>query len=403
MSMRFSARTNWDTAENDWSRAMSARRERGLPIYDLTAANPTQCGFSYDLELLGSLTQAAGFRYAPDARGLREAREAVCSYYRDHCLETGESGTQPLEAEQIVLTTSTSEAYSFLFRLLCDPGDEVLIAQPSYPLFDFLATLDDVKLVSYPLFYDHGWHLDLHGLGMRISPRTRAIVVVHPNNPTGHFTTINDRRALEAFCKEAGLALIVDEVFLDYSFEERYASFMTGPHPVLTFVLSGLSKVAGLPQMKLSWIAAAGPEPELKASLERLEVVADTFLSLSTPLQLALPSWLLNRKAIQDQIQDRVRENLATLDSLLDSRLSLSKTMSRLAVEGGWYVTLRAPALREADAAAIWLLAEHGVAVHPGRFFGMTGDGYFVVSLLPDSQTFTTGTKKLVELLSEGV
>ena len=191
-----------------------------------------------------------------------------------------------VDPEQIFLTTSTSEAYSFLFRLLCDPGDEVLIGQPGYPLFDFLARLDDVRLVSYELFYDHGWHLDLEALRRRMTPRTRAIVVVHPNNPTGHFTD-RGAGAIEALCREHGLALIVDEVFLDYGLDgHKRESFATGSHPVPTFVLSGLSKVAALPQMKAAWIACFA-EGE---AMQRLEVISDTFLSMSAPIQCALPA-----------------------------------------------------------------------------------------------------------------
>ena len=203
----------------------------------------------------------------------RPAREAISLYYRDH-------GTT-VDPDQIFLTTSTSEAYSFLFRLLCDPGDEVLIGQPGYPLFDFLARLDDVRLVAYELFYDHGWHLDLESLRRRITPRTRAITLVHPNNPTGHFTAPAERAAIEELCREHGLALIVDEVFLDYAHPgcEGVKSFATGSHAVPTFVLSGLSKVAALPQMKAAWIACFA-EPE---ALQRLEIISDTFLSMSAP------------------------------------------------------------------------------------------------------------------------
>ena len=394
-SMQFSARTGWDTAETEWAKALASRRAGSLPFYDLTIANPTQCGFHYDEHLLNALNQPAAAHYEPLPFGCIPPREAVCDYYRDHAAALSHREKPDIAAKQIILTTSTSEAYSFLFRLLCDPGDEVLIAQPSYPLFDFLATLDDVTLVSYPLFYDHGWHLDLHGLRMKIGPATRAIVVVHPNNPTGHFTSNADRRSLESICAEFGLALIVDEVFLDYSLQGHASSFVTGTHAALTFVLSGLSKVAGLPQMKLAWIAAFGPEQELQAALHRLDVIADTFLSLSAPLQLALPAWLAGRTSIQSQIRERVRENLTILDSLLRQEVPVD----RLEVEGGWYATLRAPAIRTGDAMALWLIAEHGIAVHPGAFFGIAGEGYFVVSLLLESRLFLAGAASLVRLL----
>ena len=215
----------------------------------------------------------------------------MAGYYSDH--------GAPVDPEHILLTTSTSEAYSFLFRLLCDPGDEVLIAQPSYPLFDFLADLDDVRLVSYPLFYDYGWHLDPAALRERITTRTRAIALVHPNNPTGHYIKAAERAILEGICTERDLALIVDEVFLDYPLGESSLerSFSGGDHPVLTFVLSGLSKIAGLPQMKAAWMACFGPQPELDEALVRLEVIADTYLSMSAPIQWAMPELLAGRAA----------------------------------------------------------------------------------------------------------
>jgi len=238
---------------------------------------------------------------------MRSAREAVAGYYADH--------GAAVAADELILTTSTSEAYSFLFRLLCDPGDEVLAAQPSYPLFDFLADLDDVRLKAYPLFYDHGWSIDLHSLEQAITPRTRAVLVVHPNNPTGQYVSGSERAALQELCARRGLALIVDEVFLDYRVAEtaqaraNAVSFTAGEHAALTFVLSGMSKIAALPQMKASWVAVKDPAQARQEAMQRLEVIADTFLSMSAPVQLALPHWLANRGEIQRQILERVRAN----------------------------------------------------------------------------------------------
>ncbi|MBV8524940.1 MAG: pyridoxal phosphate-dependent aminotransferase, partial [Acetobacteraceae bacterium] len=235
--IRFSRRTNWDTTETEWARCIRERRAAGSPVLDLTASNPTRCGLDYEAEaILAALRDPRGLTYEPNPQGLLEAREAVAEYYASH-------GAM-VDPDALFLTTSTSEAYSFLFRLLCDPGDEVLIAQPSYPLFDFLSDLDDVRLAPYPIFYDHGWHLDLEALRRAITERTRAVVVVHPNNPTGNYTKAAEREAFEAICAQRGLALIVDEVFLDYSLDPGATarSFATGEHPVLTFVLSGLSK-----------------------------------------------------------------------------------------------------------------------------------------------------------------
>ena len=381
--MPWSSRTLWDLTETPWARELARLRAAGARLWDLTASNPTRCGFTYPSEsILSPLNQPAALVYDPDARGLLAAREAVSRYYRDH-------GTV-VAPEQLLLTTSTSEAYSFLFRLLCDPGDELLIGQPGYPLFDFLAQLDDVRLTPYQLFYDHGWHLDPDGLRRKISPRTRAIVVVHPNNPTGHFTPSADRQALQEVCLEHGLALIVDEVFLDYGHHGRTEeSFTSGPHPVPTFVLSGLSKVAALPQMKAAWIACFA-EPEAMA---RLEVIADTFLSLSTPVQLSLPCWLGDRQLLQQQILRRVTGNLATLDTILN-RQSL---VTRLLVDAGWYAILRVPQLQPEEKTALDLLQERQVIVHTGGFFGFAGQGWLVVSLLAQEQEFAAGAEAVVE------
>lgn len=386
--MQFSSRTNWDLRATSYASASAALRASGTPIFDLTASNPTACGFEYDAAgILDALSRRECLRYDPDPRGLPIARQAVAEYY---------GGGVPLE--QLFLTPSTSEAYSYLFRLHCDPGDEVLIAQPSYPLFDDLARLDDVLLVPYPLFYDHGWHLDVHVLSKRITPRTRAIVVVHPNNPTGHFTRLAKRRVLEQLCAEHNLALIVDEVFLDYPLEGApEASFTCGPHPVLTYVLSGVSKIAGLPQMKASWLAAFGPEPYLRQALARLEMIADTFLSMNAPVQHALP-WILGKKAgIQQQIRARAQQNLQALDQVLRR----APSVTRLRAEAGWYAMVRVPALASGEALALRLLEEHRVAVHPGYFYGIDGDGWFILSLLPPPAEFAEGVGSLVKAAAE--
>jgi aspartate/methionine/tyrosine aminotransferase len=363
-------------------------RAAGVPLWDLTASNPTHCGFAYDAEaILAPLNDPLALLYEPNPRGLRSAREAVSLYYRDH--------GATVDPEQIFLTTSTSEAYSFLFRLLCDPGDEVLIGQPGYPLFDFLARLDDVRLVPYELFYDHGWHLDLEALRRSVTPRTRAIVVVHPNNPTGHFTRPADRAALEELCREHRLALIVDEVFLDYGLARQPAgeSFAVGKHAVPTFVLSGLSKVAALPQMKAAWIACFAGGADQPEALQRLEMISDTFLSMSAPIQCAIPTWLAGRATLQQQIRQRVQGNLAVLDAVL-----LRQTlMTRLDVEAGWYAVLRVPGLKPEEETALDLLLERAVVIHPGGFFGFPGQGWLVVSLLAREKVIRGGAEALSE------
>ncbi|MFP5204385.1 MAG: pyridoxal phosphate-dependent aminotransferase [Acidobacteriota bacterium] len=384
--MRFSKRTRWNTEESELARAHRLRCEAGLPIADLTASNPTRCGFQFPSDLLAALTDPRACDYDPQPRGSLRAREAVCGYYADH--------GAAVDPAQVILTTSTSEAYSFLFRLLCDAGSEILIPQPGYPLFDFLAVLDDVQLRPAPLVHDHGWQIDFGSLRRAITPATRAIVVVHPNNPTGHFTKGWEVEELARLCREFDLSLIVDEVFLDYSLGERPWTFAAGLEHVPVFVVSGMSKIAGLPQMKAAWIVATGPERQ--AALERLEVIADTFLSMNAPVQCALPAWIESRAGIQQQIRARVQVNLAELDRLLAS----VPAITRMRVEGGWYAVLRIPALRT-DEETVRKLLDLGVWVHPGYFFGLPESGWLVVSLLTRREEFGIGAGLLVDLLAK--
>ena len=380
--MPFSQRTGWNTEESDLARAYGMRRLAGLPIADLTASNPTRCELSYPSDLLGALVDPRALDYDPHPNGLEIARQAVSSYYAEH--EIG------LDPGQLLLTTSTSEAYSFLFRLLCDPGNEVLIPQPSYPLFDFLAQLDDVQLKAAPMIYENGWQIDPVGVRRAISSQTRAIVIVHPNNPTGHFTKPWEADALASLCREFKLSLIVDEVFLDYGIGAEGKSFASGLEDVQVFVVSGLSKIAGLPQMKVAWIAVTGPE-RVRA-LARLEIIADTFLSMNAPVQWALPAWIRKRAFIQRQIRDRVARNLARLDE----RLSVVPAIQRLALEGGWYAVLRIPAVQP-DEKTVLALLERGAWLHPGYFFGMPVSGWLVVSLLAPELEFSNGVDILID------
>jgi aspartate/methionine/tyrosine aminotransferase len=333
--------------------------------------------------LLSGLTDSKALDYDPQPLGLLRAREAVCGYYADHGVA--------VRPEHVLLTTSTSEAYSFLFKLLCDVGSEVVAPQPGYPLFDFLAAMDDVKIKGAPLVYDHGWQIEPEGFRRALTAETRAIVLVHPNNPTGHFTKAWEAEELATMCRERGIALIVDEVFLDYGFGDvEAASFAAGLRGVDVFVVSGLSKIAGLPQMKAAWIVATGPDAE--PAMERLEVIADTFLSMNAPVQGAIPAWIAGRKGIQAQINRRVATNLAELDR----QLAAVDAVRRLEVEGGWYAVLRIPALEPDDRTVLELL-ERGVWVHPGYFFGMKRTGWLVVSLLGAVEEFKTGAGLLVD------
>jgi aspartate/methionine/tyrosine aminotransferase len=360
------------------------RAQAGLPIADLTASNPTRCGFRYDPSLLAALADPKALDYDPQPRGVLTARQAVCAYYSQLGAE--------LDPAQIVLTTSTSEAYSFLFRLLCDPGSEILVPQPSYPLFDFLAVLDDVRIKPVPLFYDNTWQIDPEGFRRAVTPQTRAIVLVHPNNPTGHFTKPWEAEELAAICREFNLSLIVDEVFLDYGFSAPGRTFAAGLDGVPVYVVSGLSKIAALPQMKAAWIAATGPHQT--EALDRLEVIADTFLSMNAPIQCALPVWLETRTDLQAQIRNRVAANLAELDR----QLPQLPGVDRLTVEGGWYAVLRIPALQSDDRTVLALL-DRGVWVHPGYFFGTPESGWLVLSLLGPAAEFTTGVGAIVNYL----
>jgi aspartate/methionine/tyrosine aminotransferase len=386
--MKFSDRTAWNLAENDLTRAVRDARSQGRELIDLTVSNPTACGFTRPTNLLSPLAEPAAAIYTPDAFGMTSARKAVADYYGDLGAE------MPLE--RICLTTSTSEAYSYLFRLLCNSGDEVLAARPSYPLFDFIARLDDVTLREFPMQHDPNattddhaaWSIDLHTLERMIGPRTRAIILVHPNNPTGSFTSSVEREAVQQLCRQHDLALIVDEVFLDYALGGPQQTFAAGESHCLTFVLSGLSKVCALPQMKCSWIVSSGPSSLLDEALARLEVIADTFLSMNAPIQYALPSWLGQRGSIQQQIRSRMRENLAVLDQRLRGTSS-----HRLSLQGGWTAILRVPRTVEGVPFVEAALARD-VLVQPGDFYGLP-EGRAVLSLLTPTEIWRRGMDAL--------
>jgi alanine-synthesizing transaminase len=383
----FASRTNWNLKPNHLAEALEHHKSSGRRLLDLSASNPTECGFKYDsAAIMRSLCAPASLQYHPDPKGLKSARMAVSNYY-------AENGEQ-VSIDDLILTASTSEAYSFIFRLLCNLGDELLIPTPGYPLFDFLADVNDVKLTRYPLFYDHGWHIDTHALRQAVTPRTRGIIVVHPNNPTGHFTKAEEVAQLNQICSAKQMAIIADEVFLDFSLGAPQKSFVANSD-ALTFSMSGISKISGLPQMKFAWLAVNGPEAEKREALARLEMIADTYLSLNAPIQLAAPVLLLQRKRFQQQLMTRVRANLAELDS----QLSEKKHVARLAVQGGWYAVLRVPATRPDEELALELLKKHDVYVHPGHYYDFPGDGYLVVSLITPEQDFTEGVRRILSAI----
>ncbi|MFI5096281.1 MAG: pyridoxal phosphate-dependent aminotransferase, partial [Candidatus Acidiferrales bacterium] len=346
----FAKRTNWNLEVNRLSAALAAHRAAGKPLIDMTASNPTECGFQYDEEaILNALRNPEALTYEPNPRGLEVARSAVAKYYAEH--------GAAISIEDIFLTTSTSEAYTYVFRTLCDPEDELLIPEPSYPLFEFLADIQDVRLARYPLVYDYGWQIDFRTLENAITPRTRGVIVVHPNNPTGHFCKPGEMRKLNEICAKREIALIADEVFLDFALKETQPATFAANAGALTFTMSGLSKICGLPQMKAAWLIVSGPDPRKPEALARLEVIADTYLSMNAPIQWAMPVLLKQREVFQSQVLARVRENL----SELDKQLAVQKSCSRLEVEGGWNAVIRVPVKAADEDLAIELLESKGV------------------------------------------
>jgi aspartate/methionine/tyrosine aminotransferase len=301
----FSDRTNWKLTRNRLTEALEEVQARGSRVLDLTLSNPTRAALHFDEpKILESLASSQAMDYDPQPKGLPSARQAVAAYYQTV------HGLPHFDPEKLILTTSTSEGYSFVFRLLCNPGDELLVPKPSYPLFEFLADLQDVKLIPYPLIYDHGWQMDFPSLQKLVTTRTRAVIVVHPNNPTGSYVQPQEQQSLNEFCREHKLALIADEVFLDYAHNRVPQRSFAANQDVLTFTLSGVSKISALPQMKVAWIASSGPAAEVEAAQARLEVISDTYLSMNAPIQWALPTLLEQRKSIQQQLLNRVLSNL---------------------------------------------------------------------------------------------
>ncbi len=379
----FSGRTPSDLRTN---RIAAVRRQLPPPL-DLTVSNPTLVGIPYPRHLLAALAEPAGLVYRPHPRGLAGARAAVA-----HDLRRWAGVVDP---ERILLTASTSEAYSHLFKLLCEPGDAALVPAPSYPLFEHLARLEGVVAHPYRLEEESRWRLDLASLDG--SPTARAVVVVHPNNPTGSFVCAEDREALVRRCAERGWALIADEVFLPYPLgdEPPPPSFATESR-VLTFTLGGLSKRLGLPQLKLAWIVTSGPERLVEEALERLELIADSFLSVATPVQLALPTLLAEGEPVAAAIRTRCQHNL----SLLRDTLAHHPALSLYPPAGGWSAVLRIPAVMAEEELVVELLRRDGVGVHPGYFYDFPAEGFLVVSLLPEPAVFAEGVRRLAERIA---
>jgi alanine-synthesizing transaminase len=382
----FSSRLPENVATNRLTDAVRARRARGESFIDLTESNPTRAGFDYPADLLAPLADARALRYTPSPLGAFEARRAVAADYARQGV-----GVSP---DRIALTASTSDGYSLLFKLLADAGDDVLVPRPSYPLFDHLTRLDLVVSRHYDLDVHGAWAIDFDSLERAITPRTRAVLVVSPNNPTGSFISAAELDRLGAICAARGIAIIADEVFADYELEPgagSQAGRVASRGDVLSFALGGLSKSAGLPQVKLGWIAAGGPAPLVTAALERLELVCDAYLAVSTPAQLAAPVLLERGAAVRSQISTRIRANYRTLQRASGAVPSCRVLRS----DGGWYAVLQVPSLESEEDLVLRLLGE-GVLAHPGYFFDFPRESFLVVSLLPPEAAFANGISRIL-------
>ena len=376
-------------SQNVLSRLLVERRRLAAPILDLTGSNPTvlpeypQRAFG---EIFGQISDA---RYRPDPFGLLDARQAVQEFYREHGIA--------VETSSIALTASTSEAYSLLFKLLCDPGDDVLVPVPSYPLFEYLAGFENLRTVPYQLRYDGSWFLDLAHLREQLTPRTRAVVIVNPNNPTGSFLKKAEHESLIALSSETGIPLIADEVFMNYEFGADPARSRTliDDHRALSFSLNGLSKVAGMPQMKLAWIVVNGPVSERQDAWEQLEILLDTYLSVNTPVQLCARQLFGVGTDIRNQLLTNARNNLEfAREALVGSPLHV------LHVEGGWSVILQLPRTRGEEQWLLALLREQDVLLQPGYFFDMPSEAYAVASLITEPAIFQQGIRRTRDFVS---
>lgn len=383
----FSSRLPPNLAPNQMARA----RERLRSFIDLTESNPTRVGFAYPATLLAALAAKEALSYEPRALGLDAARAAVADDYRRRQLR--------VPADRIVITASTSEGYSLLFKLLCNPGEGVLVPRPSYPLFEHLTRLDGVDVAPYELEYHGAWRINLESVARAATARTRAILLVSPNNPTGSVATAAEGSAIGDLCRARGFALIGDEVFADYSLSgDRPVGPSVLAAPVaLTFSLGGLSKTVGLPQVKMGWIAVAGPDELVRAALDRLEIICDAYLSVSTPVQLAAARLLTEGAAIREQIAVRIRTNYDHLASVVRAY----SACTLLKAEAGWYAVIQVPATVGEEALVLHLLERHAVLVHPGYFFDFQREAFLVLSLLPPLEDFSAGVDRIFAGLEE--
>jgi len=383
----FSARVPAHLEPNLLSTTLQSFKQQRRPYLDLTLSNPTRAGFNYPPDLLSPLGHRRGLDYAPEPLGLPTARAAVAADFVRRGLR--------VSPDRIALTASTSEAYSLVFKLLCDPHDEVLVPRPSYPLFEHLTRMDSVEAVSYLLELHGRWSLDLSSVERSLSSRARALLLVNPNNPTGSFVTESDLDALAGLCRSAGVAIIADEVFADYELTPGaagQAGHLLTRTDVLGFTLGGLSKSVGLPQVKLGWMALSGDDNVVRAALERLALIADTYLSVSTPVQEGLSELLERGASLRCQIQARVRANHLALQT----RAARTRSCRVLPADGGWYATLQVPTLVDEETLVLELLTEEGVLVHPGYFFDFSSGSFLVVSLIPPEADFADAVDRVL-------
>ena len=383
----FSTRVTSDLTPNRLSAAIARLRDNRVEFDDLTESNPTRVGIDYPVRLLEALARPSGLTYSPEPFGMPSARDAVVGDFRRRGM--------CVPRDRVVLTSSTSEAYSILFKLLCDPGDEVLVPAPSYPLFEYLAALDSVRPRTYHLEYHGAWSLDIDGLRRATTDRTRAIVVVNPNNPTGSYLKRAELDALAMHCRAHGLALIGDEVFAEYVLDAELArtTSVLAQRQALAFSLGGMSKGLGLPQLKLGWMVAAGPDELVRPALERLEIICDTYLSVATPVQAGLPALLTGGAAIRTAIRDRVTRTYRALVTAAPRYPSVDV----LPAEGGWYAVIQVPAMQSEESLVLQLLEHDRVLVHPGYFFDFPREAFLVLSLLPRPEVFDRAVSRVLQ------
>ncbi len=389
--MKFAQRTHWPTESNPLAKREQEYRKSGKKLIDLTQSNPTRAGLTLPAEaILGALADEKNLCYDPDPKGLLEAREAVCEYYAKKGIE--------VSPDQVFLTSSTSEAYHFLLTLLCDAGDQVLVPKPSYPLLEYLTALRDLELVRYPLAYGSRWTLSLAALTSHLTTRSKALIFVNPNNPTGNFLSSGEIASVATLCRDRKLAIISDEVFFDFGYGNggRKGSSLAGNAETLTFTLGGVSKMLGLPQMKLSWIVVSGPKPDVESASARLDVISDTFLSVNTPSQRALKTWMSHQESIHRKILERIEDNRG----FLEAQLAPCADVQVLASEGGWYAVIESNRSMNDENLAMDLLERCGVLTHPGYFFDFDEGHFLVVSMLPPTSLFREAVEKMAAYFS---